>query len=230
LSFKKSLLASEQYRPDIASRRHWWRACQGRLDPQRLVFLDETWVKTNMAPLRVWCAQGQRLPGHAPGGHWKTMTFLGAFRISDGTRRSFNNTQAGFRKLRSWIGQRPCARVVYEPIGDAAAAAILIECPGIGSPGRKKAASLAVLAPMIRQSGQWKGQAFIQGGRKFLKDALYMPALVAIRFNPDMKQKYQNMIKNGKPTKIAITAIMRKLIILADTLIDDNRKWVQNNP
>lgn len=62
------------------------------------------------------------------------------------------------------------------------AAAILIECPEIGTLGRKQIASLAGLAPMTRQSGQWRGQAFIQGGRKFLSDALYMPALVAVRF------------------------------------------------
>jgi len=77
-------------------------------------------------------------------------------------------------------------------IGQIAAAAILIECPEIGTLGRKQIASLAGLAglaPMRRQSGRWECKAFIQGGRKFLRDALYMPALVAIRFNPHMKAK-----------------------------------------
>ena len=60
-------------------------------------------------------------------------------------------------------------------IGEIAAAAILIECPEIGTLGKKQAASLAGLAPMTRQSGKWQGKAFIQGGRKFLRDALYMP-------------------------------------------------------
>jgi transposase len=84
------------------------------------------------------------------------------------------------------------------------------------------------LAPMARQSGQWRGKAFIQGGRKFLRDALYMPALVATRFNPDMKQKYNAMRKAGKPAKVALTAIMRKLIELANTLIKQDRKWAPN--
>ena len=75
------------------------------------------------------------------------------------------------------------------------AAAVLIECPEIGTLAKKQAAALAGLAPMTRQSGKWKGKAFIQGGRKFLRDALYTPALVAIRFNPDLKHKYQSMIK-----------------------------------
>ncbi len=110
-------------------------------------------------------------------------------------------------------------------IGEVAAAAVLIECPEIGTLGKKQAASLAGLAPMTRQSGTWKGKAFIQGGRKHLRDALYMPALVATRFNPDMTIKYQAMIKAGKPAKVAITAIMRKLIELANALIKANRKW-----
>ncbi len=79
---------------------------------------------------------------------------------------------------------------------------------------------------MTRQSGQWRGQAFIQGGRKFLRDALYMPALVAVRFNPDMSAKYRNMCARGKPKKVALTAIMRKLLELANTLVvRDRRKY-----
>jgi len=111
-------------------------------------------------------------------------------------------------------------------IGAITAAAILIECPEIGTLGRKQAASLAGLAPMTRQSGQWRGKAFIQGGRKFLRDALYMPALVAARFNPELSQKYQGMIAVGKPAKVALTAIMRKLIELANALVKADRKWM----
>jgi hypothetical protein len=55
-------------------------AYQNRIDPARLVFIDETWTKTNMAPLRGWAPCGQRLPGKAPYGRWKTMTFLAALR------------------------------------------------------------------------------------------------------------------------------------------------------
>jgi putative transposase len=55
-------------------------AYQNRIDPGRLVFIDETWTKTNMAPLRGWAPCGQRLQGKAPYGHWKTMTFLAALR------------------------------------------------------------------------------------------------------------------------------------------------------
>lgn len=112
-------------------------------------------------------------------------------------------------------------------IGPVTAATLLIECPELGALGRKQVASLAGLAPMTQQSGQWRGKAFIQGGRKFLRDALYMPALVAARFNPDMKARYQALRETGKPAKVALTAIMRKLIELANALIRDDRKWTQ---
>jgi transposase len=110
-------------------------------------------------------------------------------------------------------------------LGRVTAVAILVECPEIGTLTRKQIASLAGLAPMTRQSGQWRGTAFIQGGRKFLRDALYMPALVAARYNPDLRQRYQTMIQAGKPAKVALTALMRKMIELANALVQQDRKW-----
>ena len=112
-------------------------------------------------------------------------------------------------------------------IGKPTPAAILIECPEIGTLGRKQIASLAGLAPLTRQPGQWRGQAFIQGGRKFLRDALYIPELVAVRFNPNMTAKYEDMCARGKPKTLALTAIMRKLFERANALVKDRRKWHQ---
>jgi transposase len=74
------VFASEQERPDVARRRLRWRRHQGRFDPARLVFIDETWAKTNMAPLRGWCTRGRRLVGKVPHGHWQTLTFIAALR------------------------------------------------------------------------------------------------------------------------------------------------------
>jgi Transposase IS116/IS110/IS902 family len=84
---------------------------------------------------------------------------------------------------------------------------------------------LAGLAPVTRQSGRWQGKAFIQGGRAALRQALYRPAIVACRFNPDLKAKYDQLISSGKPAKLAITAVMHKLIVLANALIRDSRHW-----
>jgi transposase len=77
---KKTLVADERERPDVKRRRDRWQRHQGRIDPTRLVFIDETWVKTNMAPLRGWAPKGERLPGAAPFGHWNTSTFIAALR------------------------------------------------------------------------------------------------------------------------------------------------------
>lgn len=110
-------------------------------------------------------------------------------------------------------------------IGAATAFALLIEMPELGALESRQAASLAGLAPVTRESGQWKGKSFISGGRAGLRQALYMPALVAIRFNVDLKAKYQALTKAGKAPKVAITAVMRKLIVLANALLRDSRKW-----
>jgi transposase len=64
----------------VARRRLRWQAHQASVDPTRLVFIDETWAKTNMAPLRGWGPRGQRLIGKAPHGRWRTLTFLAALR------------------------------------------------------------------------------------------------------------------------------------------------------
>ena len=64
----------------MSRKRQRWRSWQARLDPNRLVFIDETWIKTNMAPLRGWGPKGARLRSFVPHGHWRTLTFLGALR------------------------------------------------------------------------------------------------------------------------------------------------------
>jgi len=102
---------------------------------------------------------------------------------------------------------------------------LLIEMPELGTLEPKQAASLAGLAPFTRRSGKWKGKEMIRGGRASLRAAIFMPALVAIRFNADLKRKYQQLIDGGKAPKLAITAVMRKLILLANALLRDGRKW-----
>ena len=108
--------------------------------------------------------------------------------------------------------------------------ALLIEMPELGTLEGKQAASLAGLAPVQRQSGSWKGHAYIRGGRAFLRQALYMPALVACRFNKDSRALYQKLVTAGKPAKVAITAVMRKLVVLANALLRHDRPWAENAP
>jgi len=80
LSFKKSLHASEQDRPDVARRRERWKRHQRLLDPRRLIFIDETWAKTNMTRTHGRSPRGRRLVAKVPHGRWRTLTFLAALR------------------------------------------------------------------------------------------------------------------------------------------------------
>ena len=74
------MFAAEQDRPDVARRRHWWKRYQRRIDPARLVFIDETWAKTNMTRTHGWHRRGEPLRAKVPHGRWSTMTLLAALR------------------------------------------------------------------------------------------------------------------------------------------------------
>lgn len=115
-------------------------------------------------------------------------------------------------------------------IAETTALSMLIEMPELGTLEGKQAASLAGLAPISRQSGTWQGRDRIRGGRPILRRAIYMPALVATRFNADLKAKYEQLIRDGKPAEVAITAVMRKLIVMANALLRDNREWSETRP
>jgi transposase len=110
-------------------------------------------------------------------------------------------------------------------VGEVTANVLVVETPELGRLEHAQAASLVGLAPVPRDSGQTHGKRSIRGGRPRARQALYMPALNAIRLNPEFKAKYEAMVKAGKPAKVAIVAIMRKLLILANALIRDQRKW-----
>ena len=105
------------------------------------------------------------------------------------------------------------------------AAAILAELPELGSLEAAAAASLTGLAPFTRESGRWKGQAKIGGGRGDLRRALYLPALSAARYNQDLKSVYDRLRARGKPAKLDLVAVTRKLVILANVLVRDDRTW-----
>ena len=115
-------------------------------------------------------------------------------------------------------------------LGPVSAAMVIAFLPEIGTLARKQAGSLAGLAPYNRESGMWKGRSVISDGRIPLRDALYMPALVAMRFNPDLQAKYSQLRAAGKPAKVAIVAIMRKLLETANALVKADRFWVEKSP
>ncbi len=110
-------------------------------------------------------------------------------------------------------------------IGPAAAAALLVGLTELGVCSGKQAALLAGLAPLACDSGERQGERRIRGGRGHVRSALYMAALAAARFNPDLAAFYRRLRANGKRFKVAITAVMRKLVVLANTLLREDRLW-----
>ena len=108
-------------------------------------------------------------------------------------------------------------------VGTITAAAVLAYVPEIGTLGRRQAAALAGLAPYTRDSGRFKGKTFISGGRRQVRRALFMPATVGRRCNPVFKAVYERLIEKGKPYKVALTAVMRRLFCYMDAVA---AKWL----
>jgi transposase len=104
-------------------------------------------------------------------------------------------------------------------VGTITALGVLAELPELGTLNRRQAAALAGLAPHPRQSGQWQGRRSIGGGRAPVRRALYMAALVAAHSNRQLKEFYQRLRAVGKPAKVALTAVMRKLIVLMNHIL-----------
>ncbi len=104
-------------------------------------------------------------------------------------------------------------------VGTLTALGVLAELPELGTLNRRQVAALAGLAPHPRESGQWQGQRSIGGGRAAVRRTLYTAALVAARTNHHLKAFYQRLRLAGKPAKVALTAVMRKLIVLMNQLL-----------
>lgn len=110
-------------------------------------------------------------------------------------------------------------------IGPRVAQVLLTEMPELGHCDRKAIASLAGLAPHVSQSGHAPPRAAIAGGRPCIRAALYMSALVAVRHDPKMKHAYQALRSSGKPAKVALVAIARRILITANAMIKAQKPY-----
>ncbi len=110
-------------------------------------------------------------------------------------------------------------------IGPAVANTLIADMSEIGTMTPKQVAALAGLAPYPRESGAKAGQRRIRAGRGTTRHALYMAALVASRFNPCLKIFYKRLVDQGKAKKVALVAVARKLVVLANTIISEDRPW-----
>lgn len=115
-------------------------------------------------------------------------------------------------------------------IGPVAATTLIAEMGELGQCTRTQIAALAGVAPMNWDSGKLRGRRKIKGGRAPVRAVLYMAAVAASRHNQDLRAFYQRLLQNGKRPKQALTAVMRKLIVLANTLVAENRTWTPQRP
>jgi len=110
-------------------------------------------------------------------------------------------------------------------IGRIIARTLVADLPELGTLGRKQIGALAGLAPFVRQSGKWKGQAHIGGGRPTVRTALFLGAQVAKRCNPVLKAFYQRLLAAGKSKMVATIAVAHKLLIILNAILRDKTPW-----
>jgi len=110
-------------------------------------------------------------------------------------------------------------------LGPVVAATVVAEVPEIGKLNRQQISALIGLAPYNRDSGAMKGKRCISGGRKSVRCVLYMAAIAAKRFNPVIKAFADRLAQHGKPFKIVITACMRKLLIILNSILKSGQPW-----
>ena len=111
-------------------------------------------------------------------------------------------------------------------IGNTVVYTLLGDMPELGSLDRRQIAALTGVAPYNRDSGTLRGRRRIRGGRSSTRTVLFLAAMTAIRFNPDIKRFYERLLKNGKHKKVALTACIRKIVTTLNAMLRDDRKWV----
>jgi transposase len=114
-------------------------------------------------------------------------------------------------------------------VGPTTARTLMAELPELGALDEKAIASLVGLAPFARQSGQWKGKSMIAGGRKSVRSALFLAALVASRYNPVIKAFRDRLVNAGKPKMVAVIAAARKLLVILNAILRDKKPWRTEN-
>lgn len=110
-------------------------------------------------------------------------------------------------------------------VGPITAMTLIAEMPELGLANRKQIAALAGVAPYNRDSGSRTGRRHTIGGRSSVRSVLYLAALSATRHNPRIKDFYQRLLANGKEKKVALTACMRKLLVILNAMARDQKPW-----
>ncbi len=128
------------------------------------------------------------------------------------------------------LAQRYRILISIPGIGPVTAATLIACLCELGNASAKQITLLAGLAPIPNDSGQHRGYRRIRGGRQIVRNMLYLAALAAARYNPALRTFYRRLVDDGKPKKLALIAVARKLLVLANVLIADNRVWTPEPP
>ena len=114
-------------------------------------------------------------------------------------------------------------------IGDITAHMLATELPELGRYNRRQIAALVGMAPMNRDSGMFRGKRMTGGGRRHVRTRLFMPTLVAVQYNPVLRTYYRKLVgQQGKCKMVALTAAMRKLLCIINTMLKNNQQWNEN--
>lgn len=127
-------------------------------------------------------------------------------------------------KQPQWQAKRAIL-VSFCGIGPVTASVCLAELPELGQLNEKQIARLVGVAPMNRDSGQRRGKRQIEGGRARVRASLYMATMVALRHNPVIRAFYDRLLEQGKAKKVAITACLRKMLVILNAMVRDNKSW-----
>jgi transposase len=154
-------------------------------------------------------------------------------------RSDINRASAGLGRRIKRLDQRIAELIASSPdlktranliasvpgAGPQLSAVLLSHLPELGSVGNRQVCALVGVAPLNRDSGKFSGKRFVWGGRSRVRSALYMAALTASRHNPRIKAFYDRLVAAGKPKKVALTACMRKLITILNSMLRHGEYW-----
>ncbi len=135
-----------------------------------------------------------------------------------------------------WIKDSPAWRAREDlltsvpGIGPQTARALIARLDELGRTSSREIAALVGVAPFAQESGRWRGQRRIRGGRADVRNLLYMAALTAARCNPVIRALYRRLKAAGKPTKVALTACMRRLLVIVNAMVRKNERWQASTP
>lgn len=128
------------------------------------------------------------------------------------------------RNSPAWLEKEKLLRSV-PGIGRVVSRTLIAELPELGTLDRRRIAALVGLAPWTRQSGRWKGKSFIGGGRSSVRTSMFVAALVAAQRNPVLKAFRDKLVAAGKPKMVALVAVARKLLTMANAILRDRAPW-----